>query len=308
MRKKILKDITDCIGKTPLIYMDKLTSEIHCRIAAKLEFMNPAGSVKDRIVLNIIQDAEKRGLLKPGATIIESTSGNTGIALAAVCAMRGYKLVVTMPDTMSHERRKILRAYGAELIITPGESGMRGAIQKAEEMLEQLPGAFMPQQFNNLSNPEAHFKTTGVEIWEDTAGEVDYFIAGIGTGGTITGVGRYLKKKNPRVKIIGIEPAGSAVISGEKPGRHSIQGIGAGFLPAVFDRDIVDDMVTVEDDQATGYTKILARQAGILAGISSGAAMAGTMKYIENNKLKDKLVVTIFPDDGTKYLNMGLFE
>lgn len=308
MKNKILQDITECVGKTPIVYMDKMTEGFSSRIAAKLEFQNPAGSVKDRIALNIILDAEKRGILKEGSTIIESTSGNTGISLAALCALKGYKLIITMPDTMSLERRKILRIYGAQLVITPGESGMLGAIQKAEELMEEIPDSFMPQQFNNLSNPEAHFKTTGVEIWDETAGEVDYLVAGIGTGGTITGAGKLLKKKNSAVKTIGIEPEGSPVLSGGAPGKHLIQGIGAGFIPNVYDSGVVDEIISVSDQEAVETTKDIACKTGFLVGISSGAAMAGALKIIKRKEVQNKLIVVVFPDSGLKYLNMRLFE
>ena len=308
MKNKIITDITGCIGKTPLVYMDQFTGNSKNRIAAKLEFMNPAGSVKDRIVLNIINDAEKRGLLARGATIIESTSGNTGIALAAICAVKGYKLMITMPDTMSQERRKILRAYGAELVITPGENGMLGAIQKAEALKESIPGAFLPQQFNNISNPEAHFKSTAIEIWNDTAGLVDCFVAGIGTGGTITGVGRYLRKKNPSIKIIGVEPAGSPTFSGGNPGEHKIQGIGPGFIPNVYDSKLVDGIFTIDDEEAAEMTRRIARETGFFVGISSGAVMAAAIKVNAANRKKCKLIVVVFPDNGYKYLDTGLFE
>jgi len=306
MKLKINDDITQCVGKTPLVYMDKLTDDLPTRIAAKLEFMNPAGSLKDRIALNIIQDAEHRGLLKPNSTIIESTSGNTGIALAMLCAVKGYKLIITMPDTMSHERRKILRAYGAELIITPGDEGMLGAIHKAELLKEEIQDAFIPQQFNNPSNPEAHFRTTAVEIWEDTAGTVDCFVTGIGTGGTISGVGRFLKKKNPEIAIIGIEPAGSPVFSGGVPGKHIIQGLGPGFIPIVYDKGVIDEIIQIEDEQAVETTREIGKKAGLLVGISSGAALAGALKIARQGKYR--LIVVIFPDNGYKYLDMGLFE
>ena len=308
MRKRIARDTTELIGKTPLVYLDRFASSTYGRIAAKLEYFNPGGSVKDRIALNMILDAEKRGFLKKGATIIESTSGNTGIGLAFISAVKGYHLILTMPDTMSHERRKILKAYGAELIITPGESGMKGSIEKAEELLLKYPDAFMPEQFNNPSNPEAHEKTTAVEIWEDSAGDVDIFISGVGTGGTITGVARYLKKKKDSISFIAVEPAGSPILSGGKAGKHSIQGIGAGFIPAILNTDYIDEVITVRDKDAFETSKLLAKKEGIFAGISSGAAAWAAQEVAKRKENEGKLIVVIFPDGAEKYLSMGLLE
>ncbi len=308
MRSRILQNLMSLVGKTPMVYLDKLAENSNARIAAKLEFFNPTGSVKDRIVLNMLNDAEKRGLLKPGSVIIESTSGNTGIGLASFCVIKGYRLILTMPDTMSHERRQLLSAYGAELIITPGERGMRGSIEKAEELMETFPHTFMLQQFNNPSNPEAHERTTAVEIWDDTDNAVDVVVAGVGTGGTITGVGRSLKKKKKDVKIVAVEPAVSPVLSGGKPGKHGMQGIGAGFIPRTYDSSVVDEVIRVKDDEAVRICRKLAREEGILAGISSGAAACAALKLSEREESKGKLIVVIFPDGGEKYLSMGLYE
>jgi cysteine synthase A len=296
------------VGKTPLVYLDRIAGGHPARLAAKLEGFNPTGSVKDRIVLNMLDDAEKRGYLKPDSVIIEPTSGNTGIGLACICAIKGYRLILTMPDTMSHERRKLLSAYGAELVITPGETGMRGAIEKAEELMEQYESTFMLQQFNNTSNPEAHERSTGVEIWEDTAGEVSCVVAGIGTGGTITGVAKYLKKKKKNVKFIAVEPKASPVISGGKAGAHSIQGIGPGFIPRVLDTSVIDETITVSDSDAVKTCRLLSKKEGILAGISSGAAAWAALKVSKREEYSGKLIVVIFPDGGEKYLSMGLFE
>ncbi len=308
MRKRISGDVTELVGKTPLVYLDRFMGELPGRVAAKLEFFNPAGSVKDRIALNMILDAEKRGFLKPGDTIIEPTSGNTGIGLACIAAVKGYRLILTMPDTMSHERRRVLKAYGAELIITPGEDGMKGSIEKAEELVEQYDNAFMPQQFNNPSNPEAHEKTTGVEIWEDSGGDVDIFVAGVGTGGTITGVGKYLKKKKNTVRVIAVEPDDSPVLSGGEPGKHKIQGIGAGFIPKVLETDIIDDIIRVKDEDAFECARELAKKEGIFAGISSGAAAWAARLIAKKKENEGKLIVVIFPDSADKYLTTGLLE
>jgi len=308
MRKRIARDVTELVGKTPLVYLDRFAESAYARIAAKLEYFNPCGSIKDRIALNMILDAEKRGFLKKDATIIEPTSGNTGIGLAFISAVKGYHLIITMPDTMSHERRKILKAYGAELVITPGESGMKGSIEKAEELLAKYPEAFMPQQFNNPSNPEAHEKTTAVEIWEDSTGDVDIVVAGVGTGGTITGISRYLKKKKDSVTFIAVEPAGSPVLSGGKAGKHSIQGIGAGFIPTILEKDCIDEVVAVRDRDAFQTSRLLAKKEGIFAGISSGAAAWAAYEIAKRKENEGKLIVVIFPDSAEKYLSTGLLE
>ena len=298
MRKRIARDSTELVGKTPLVYLDRFADNTYGRIAAKIEYFNPGGSLKDRIALNMIRDAEKRGFLKEGATIIEPTSGNTGIGLAFICAVRGYRLILTMPDTMSHERRKILKAYGAELVITPGEGGMKASIEKAEELIEEYPDAFMPQQFNNPSNPEAHEKTTGVEIWEDSAGDVDIFIAGVGTGGTITGVSKFLKKKKDSIKFIAVEPSNSPVLSGGKAGKHSIQGIGAGFISSILNMNCIDEIITVSDKDAFETSKQLARREGIFAGVSSGAAAWAALQVAGRKENEGKLIVVVFPDNA----------
>lgn len=276
-----------------------LKDMMNCTIAAKLEFLNPTGSIKDRMVLYIIKDAEKRGLLKPGSVIIESTCGNTGISLAALCAARGYRLILTMPETISREMQTILEIYGTEIVKTPAEQGMRGALKKIDELKEQFQDAFLVQQFNNPANPEAHLKATGVEIWEETGGKVDVVVAGIGTGGSITGIARFLKKQKPHVYIVGIEPENSPVISQGKPGKHRINGIGAGFVPQVFDRQVVDEIISVSDMNAIETMKLIARRTGVFAGISSGAAAFGALQIAES--MEKKLIIVIFPDKGEKY-------
>jgi cysteine synthase A len=308
VRKKIVPDLMSLVGKTPLVYLDKIAAGSPGRLAAKLECFNPTGSVKDRIVLNMLNDAEKRGYLQPDSVIVEPTSGNTGIGLACFCAIKGYRLVLTMPDTMSHERRKLLSAYGAELVITPGERGMRGAIEKAEELMEEYKNTFMLQQFNNTSNPEAHERTTAVEIWDDSASEVDCVVAGIGTGGTMTGIAKFLKKKKKSITFVAVEPKGSPVLSGGKPGQHAIQGIGPGFIPRVFDTSCVDEVIAVSDEDAVKTCRLLSRKEGILAGISSGAAAWAALKLAKREENGGKLIVVIFPDGGGKYLSMGLYE
>lgn len=308
MRKKIAPDLMSLVGKTPLVYLDRIANGHPARIAAKLECFNPTGSLKDRIVLNMLNDAERRQYLKADSVIIEATSGNTGIGLACICAIKGYRLILTMPDTMSHERRKLLSAYGAELVITPGERGMRGAIEKAEELMDVNDNAFMLQQFNNTSNPEAHERTTAVEIWEDSSAEVDCVIAGVGTGGTVTGVARFLKKKKKSIQFIAVEPKGSPVLSGGEAGPHSIQGIGPGFIPRVLDMSFIDETITVSDSDAAKTCRLLSKKEGILAGISSGAAAWAAIKVSKREEYKGKLIVVIFPDGGEKYLSMGLFE
>ncbi len=308
MRKRIGDNLMSLVGKTPLIFLNEMAKGHPGRVAAKMECFNPTGSVKDRIVLGMIRDAEKRGYLEAGSIIIEPTSGNTGIGLACFCAIKGYKLILTMPETMSLERRKILTAYGAELIITPGDRGMRGAIEKAEELMEETDGAFMLQQFNNTSNPEAHEKTTGVEIWDDTGGEVDIFVAGVGTGGTLTGVARCLKKKKEAVRIVAVEPEKSAILSGGKPGVHRIQGIGAGFIPRIMDVACIDEIIGVSDEAAIETCRRLAAEEGILAGVSSGAAAWAALQLSQKKENEGKLIVVILPDSGEKYLSAGLFE
>ncbi len=302
---KIYNNISDTIGNTPLVKLNRIVQNKNVNIFGKLEFFNPTSSVKDRIAVNMINDAESSGKLKPGGTIIEPTSGNTGLGLAMVAASRGYKLVITMPETMSVERQSLMKHLGAEIILTDGTKGMNGAIKKAEEIARET-GAFMPQQFNNPSNPDIHYKTTGPEIWEATAGKIDVFIAGIGTGGTITGTGKYLKEKNPNIKVVGVEPKASAVLSGEEPGKHGIQGIGAGFIPKVLNTDLLDKIIKVSDADALKIAKELAVKEGILCGISGGAAGFAALHMAE--KEKNKNIVVIIPDTGERYLSTTLFE
>jgi cysteine synthase len=302
-RYPLASNITQLIGNTPLLKLQRISEKDHAQILCKLEFYNPGGSVKDRIALAMIEDAEKRGVLKPGGTLVEPTSGNTGIGLALVCAQRGYKLILVMPEDMSQERRVLLKAYGAELILTSAKGLMAEAVQKAREVQEQNPHYFMPGQFANRANPEAHKKSTAPEIEKDTEGKLDVFVAGIGTGGTITGVGEYFKAKGAKVKIIGVEPASSAVLSGGQPGTHRIQGIGAGFIPPVLNRSVLDEVVTVEDKEAFGMTKRLAREEGLLLGISSGANVAAALK-IAKRFGPEARVVTICCDMGERYLSL----
>ncbi len=302
----IYNDVTELIGRTPLLRINKLTGENDATVLIKLERNNPGGSVKDRIAYSMIKRAEEEGRLKPGGTIIEPTSGNTGIGLAMVAAALGYKVILTMPETMSIERRKLLKAYGAEIILTPGKEGMKGAIRKAEELLAETENAIIPQQFENPANPAIHEKTTGVEIWEDTGGRIDYFVSGVGTGGTLTGAGRYLKERNPELKIIAVEPANSPVISGGDPGPHKIQGIGAGFIPAILDTELIDEIYKITDEEAMETARQAARKEGILIGISSGAALAAALK-IAQKAGKGKTIVAIAPDTGERYLSTELF-
>lgn len=301
----IANDMTELVGKTPLVWLNRIGQGCNAGIAAKLEYFNPAGSVKDRIGVSMILEAERQGKIKPPMTIVEPTSGNTGIALAWVAAARGYKLILTMPESMTIERRRILQLFGAELVLTADEEGMAGAIEKAKEILSRTEGAFMPQQFENSANPQIHRQTTAEEIWNDTDGQVDIFVAGVGTGGTITGVGEVLKKRKPSVKILAIEPVGSAVLSGGNPGPHMIQGIGAGFVPDILNMDIIDDIIKIGNDESFDMAKKLAQQEGIMAGISAGAAAAAAVKVAKLKANKDKLVVVILPDTAERYLSTG---
>ena len=305
----IYQRITDLIGGTPLLELGNYERKngLEARLLAKLEYFNPAGSIKDRIARAMLDDAEEKGLLKPGAVIIEPTSGNTGIGLAAVGASRGYKVILTMPETMSVERRNLLKAYGAELVLTDGSKGMKGAIAKAQELAEATPGSFIPGQFTNPANPEVHRRTTGPEIWADTEGKVDIFVAGVGTGGTITGVGEYLKSQNPNVKIVAVEPAGSPVLSQGRSGPHKIQGIGAGFVPETLNTAVYDEIIAVENDAAFAVGREIARTEGILAGISSGAALYAATELAKRPENKGKVIVALLPDTGDRYLSTPLF-
>lgn len=306
----IYKGTLGLIGNTPLVELTHVEKAygLEARLLAKLEYFNPAGSVKDRIAKEMIEQAERDGKLKPGSTIIEPTSGNTGIGLAAIAAAKGYKIIIVLPETMSIERRNIIKAYGAELVLSDGTKGMKGAIAKAEELHEQIPDSFIPEQFENPANPEAHRKTTGPEIWNDTDGQVDAFVAGVGTGGTITGTGEYLKSKNPNVKIIAVEPETSAVLSTGKAGAHKIQGIGAGFVPNTLNTEVYDEIIPVSNEASFEYGKIIAKEEGVLVGISSGAALYAAIEVAKRPEFKGKTVVALLPDSGDRYYSTDLFK
>ena len=305
---KIYNSAYELIGNTPLMRLNAVERELglQARLLAKLEFLNPGGSVKDRVALSMVEDAEKRGILKPGAVIIEPTSGKTGIGLACVAAGRGYRTIIVMPDSMSAERRLLMQAYGAELVLTPGALGMQGAIEKAEELAKTIPGSFIPGQFDNPANPEAHKKTTGPELWQDSDGQIDIFVAGVGTGGTLTGVGEYLKEKNPAVQIVAVEPAGSPLLSGGKAGPHGLQGIGANFIPAILNREIIDRVFPVTEEQSYAAARLMGRKEGILVGISSGAALHAAIELAKENP--GKTVAVLLPDTGDRYLSTDLFQ
>lgn len=310
MAGKIYTSVQELIGRTPLMEIRNIEREegLEARVLVKLEYLNPAGSVKDRIAKNMIEDAEEKGLLKPGATIIEPTSGNTGIGLAAIAASKDYRLILTMPETMSVERRNILKAYGAEIVLTEGARGMTGAIEKAEELSKEISGSFLTRQFENPANPDTHRKTTGPEIWEDTDGKVDIFVAGVGTGGTITGTGEYLKSRNPQVKVVAVEPSDSPVLSGGAAGPHKLQGIGAGFVPKALNTQIYDEILTLGSEESFAAAKLLAHKEGILVGISSGAALHGAIELAKRPENKGKTIVVILPDSGDRYYSTPLFE
>ncbi len=300
---------TDLIGKTPLVEVTNIEQihDLKARVLVKLEYRNPAGSIKDRAAFYMIKKAEEKGILKEGSVLIEPTSGNTGIGLAAIAAAKGYRAILTMPDTMSVERRNILKAYGAEIVLTEGAKGMKGAIAKAEELAKEMEGAYIPAQFDNPANAQAHYETTGPEIWEDTEGTVDIFVASVGTGGTITGTGKFLKEKNPAIKVVAVEPADSPVLSGGQPGAHKIQGIGAGFIPTVLDTGIYDEVMTVENEQAFAASKELTKREGILTGISSGAALHAAVELAKRPEHAGKTIVALLPDSGDRYYSTPLF-
>ena len=307
---KIYGSIAELVGHTPMLALQNIKKEkqLGANLLAKLEYLNPAGSVKDRVALNMILTAEAEGKLQPGATIIEPTSGNTGIGLAAVAVGKGYRVIIVMPDTMSMERRMLMTAYGAELVLTEGKLGMQGAIEKAEALAASIPGSFIPGQFDNPANPAAHEATTGPEIWEDTDGNVDIFVAGVGTGGTLTGIGRYLKAKNPDVQVVAVEPAGSPLLSGGKAGSHGLQGIGANFIPTVLDRNVYDEVICVTEEQAYAAGRLLGQKEGVLAGISAGAALHAAMELASRAENKDKNIVVLLPDTGDRYLSTPMFQ
>lgn len=306
---KVYDKITDLIGNTPILEFHNIEKEeeLPARIFAKLEYFNPSGSVKDRIAKAMLLDAEKKGLLKPTSVIIEPTSGNTGIGLASAAASLGYRIIIAMPETMSVERRNLMKAYGAELVLTDGSQGMKGAIAKAKELAEQIPDSFIPSQFTNPANPEVHEKTTGVEIWDDTDGKVDIFVAGVGTGGTLSGTGKYLKSKNPDIKVVAVEPAGSPVLSKGQAGPHKIQGIGAGFVPETLDTNIYDEIITVENEDAFATGRQIARTEGVLVGISSGASLWAAKQLAKRPENKGKIIVALLPDTGERYLSTPMF-
>ena len=306
---KVYKSALELIGKTPLVEVTNIEKELglEAKVLVKLEYLNPAGSVKDRIAKHMIEVAEEKGLLKPGSVIIEPTSGNTGIGLAAIAAAKGYRTILTMPETMSVERRNILKAYGAELVLTEGAKGMKGAIAKADELAKEIPNSFIPGQFVNPANPEMHFRTTGPEIWEDTDGQVDYFTAGVGTGGTVTGVGKFLKSKNPNVKVAAIEPSDSPVLSQGRAGSHKIQGIGAGFVPDTLDTSVYDEVMPITNEDAFATAKLLAKKEGILVGISSGASLYAAIQIAKRPEAKGKTIVALLPDSGDRYYSTPLF-
>ena len=304
---RIARDMTELVGKTPLVYLNRVTAGARAQVAAKLEFYNPCSSVKDRIGVAMIRAAEEEGRLGPGSVVVEPTSGNTGIALAFVCAVKGYRLILTMPDTMSIERRKLLAALGAEVVLTPGAEGMPGAVRRAEEIAASIPGAFMPQQFRNPANPRIHRETTAEEIWTDTDGRVDAVVGGVGTGGTITGIAEVIKARKPDFRVVAVEPAESPVLSGGAPGPHRIQGIGAGFVPEVLRTDLIDEIIRVTADQAGQMARRLMREEGILAGISSGAAAWAAVELARRTEMEGKLIVVILPDTGERYLSTWLF-
>lgn len=308
--EKIYRGASELVGNTPLLQLTHIEEQfgLKCRLLAKLEYLNPAGSAKDRVALEMIEQAEKDGLLKPGATIIEPTSGNTGIGLASIATVKGYRCIIVIPDTMSVERRNIIKAYGAEVVLSDGKLGMKGSIEKAEELQKSIPGSFIPAQFDNPANANAHYKTTGPEIWRDTDGNVDIFVAGIGTGGTITGTGRYLKEQKPDIQIIGMEPASSPFLSEGRAGAHGIQGIGAGFAPSILDQNIYDEIVAVKDDKAIEFGKLIAGKEGFLVGISSGAALAAAVEVAKRPESERKTIVVLLPDSGDRYYSTKLFQ
>lgn len=307
---KIYKDVTELIGKTPLMELNNYQKDTgsKAKLLAKLEFFNPAGSIKDRPAFEMIDEAEKKGLIKAGAVIIEPTSGNTGIGLASICAAKGYKIILTMPETMSVERRNLLKAYGAQIVLTEGSKGMQGAVEKAVELSKEIENSFIPGQFENPANPNAHIKTTGPEIWEDTDGKIDILVSAVGTGGTISGIGKYLKSKNPDIKIVAVEPDASPLLSKGVAGPHKIQGIGANFVPQTLDKDIYDEIITVTDEDAYKTGKLIARSEGILVGISSGAAVWAATELAKRDENKDKVIVAILPDTGERYLSTTMFD
>lgn len=307
---KIAKQLTALVGNTPLLEMGAYSSAegLITKIIAKLEYFNPAGSAKDRVAQSMIEDAEKKGAIQPGATIIEPTSGNTGVGLALVCAVKGYKLILTMPETMSAERRNLVKAYGATVVLTPGSTGMKGAIEKAEELRDSIAGSVILQQFENPANPAIHYATTAEEIWRDTEGNIDYFVAGVGTGGTISGVGKRLKELNPNIKIIAVEPQTSAVLSGEAPGPHKLQGIGAGFIPKIYNPDVIDEIIKVSDDDAIRTSRKIAQTEGVLVGISSGAAAYAAAQIAKRPSSLGKTIIALLPDTGERYLSTILYD